>query len=82
VIATLDERGRIATVNDKFCTVYQFSREDWWAPIRACCIPPLPAGPAGRRALQALEGETWTDVISTWRRDGQKSACASPPGRR
>jgi PAS domain S-box-containing protein len=28
VIATLDERGRIATVNDKFCTVFQFSREE------------------------------------------------------
>jgi PAS domain S-box-containing protein len=73
VIATLDERGRIATVNDKLCAVYQFSREELvGADPRLLHPSPYPQDQLAD-ALQALkEGEAWTDVISTWRRDGQE----------
>lgn len=73
VIATLDERGRIATVNDKLCAVYQFSREELLgADPRLLHPSPYPQDQLAD-ALQALkEGEAWTDVISTWRRDGQE----------
>jgi PAS domain S-box-containing protein len=73
VIATLDERGRIATVNDKLCAVYQFSREELiGADPRLLHPTPYPQDQLAD-ALQALrDGEVWTDVISTWRRDGQE----------
>ncbi|HEX5344929.1 MAG TPA: PAS domain-containing protein [Duganella sp.] len=73
VLATLDERGRIATVNDKLCAVYQFSREELvGADPRLLHPSPYPPDQLAD-ALQALkDGEAWTDVISTWRRDGQE----------
>ena len=73
VVATLDERGRIATVNDKLCAVYQFSREELvGADPRLLHPSPYPQDQLAD-ALQALkDGEAWTDVISTWRRDGQE----------
>jgi PAS domain S-box-containing protein len=73
VIATLDERGRIATVNDKLCAAYQFSREELvGADPRLLHPSPYPQDQLAD-ALQALkDGEAWTDVISTWRRDGQE----------
>jgi PAS domain S-box-containing protein len=73
VIATLDGRGRIATVNDKFCSVFQFSREELTgADPRLLHAPPYPQDQLAD-ALQALkDGEAWTDVISAWRRDGQE----------
>ncbi|MYM66877.1 PAS domain-containing protein [Pseudoduganella sp. FT55W] len=73
VIATLDERGRIATVNDKLCAVYQFSRDELiGADPRLLHPTPYPPDQLAD-ALQALrDGEAWTDVISTWRRDGQE----------
>jgi len=73
VIARLDERGRIASVNDKFCTVFQFSREELvGADPRLLHAAPYPQDQLAD-ALQALkDGEAWTDVISTWRRDGQE----------
>jgi PAS domain S-box-containing protein len=73
VIATLDAHGRFAAVNDKFCTVFQFSREELLeADPRLLHAPPYPADQLAD-ALKALnEGEAWTDVITTWRRDGQE----------
>ncbi|SDG53084.1 MULTISPECIES: PAS domain-containing protein [unclassified Duganella] len=73
VIATLDAHGRFAAVNDKFCTVFQFSREELLeADPRLLHAPPYPADQLVD-ALKALnEGEAWTDVITTWRRDGQE----------
>ena len=73
VIATLDPRGRIVTVNDKLCAVYQFSREELMgAEPRLLHPSPYPPDQLAD-ALQALkEGEAWTDVVSTWRRDGQE----------
>ncbi|MRX09113.1 PAS domain S-box protein [Pseudoduganella sp. FT25W] len=73
VIATLDARGHIVTVNDKFCTVFQYSREELQgADARLLHAPPYPQDQLAD-ALQALkDGEAWTDVITTWRRDGQE----------
>ncbi|MYM94007.1 PAS domain S-box protein [Duganella vulcania] len=73
VIVTLDERGKIVTVNDKFCTVFQYSREELQgADPRLLHAPPYPPDQL-TDALQALkEGEAWTDVVSAWRRDGQE----------
>ena len=67
------KRGRIASVNDKFCAVFQFSREELLgADPRLLHAPPYPQDQLAD-ALQALkDGEAWTDVISTWRRDGQE----------
>ncbi|MTV36657.1 PAS domain-containing protein [Duganella radicis] len=73
VLLTLDERGRIASVNDKCCAVFQFSREELvGADPRLLHPSPYPQDQLAD-ALQALkDGEAWTDVISTWRRDGQE----------
>ncbi|MYM84734.1 PAS domain-containing protein [Duganella sp. FT50W] len=73
VIATLDAHGRFAAVNDKFCAVFQFSREELvGADPRLLHAPPYPTDQLAD-ALKALkEGEAWTDVITTWRRDGQE----------
>ncbi|MCU6497288.1 PAS domain S-box protein [Rugamonas sp. A1-17] len=73
VIVTLDERGKIVTVNDKFCTVFQYSREELQgADPRLLHAPPYPPDQL-TDALQALkDGEAWTDVVSAWRRDGQE----------
>ncbi|TFW31294.1 PAS domain S-box protein [Duganella callida] len=73
VMATLDARGRFVAVNDKFCSVYQFSREELLgADARLLHAAPYPQDQLAD-ALQALkEGEPWTDVISSWRRDGQE----------
>jgi PAS domain S-box-containing protein len=72
-VATLDDRGRIATVNDKFCMVFQYSREELLgADPRLLHAAPYPQDQLAD-ALQALkDGEAWTDVISAWRRDGQE----------
>jgi PAS domain S-box-containing protein len=73
VIATLDGHGRIASVNDKFCRVFQFSSEELLgADPRLLHAQPYPQDQLAD-ALQALkDGEAWTDVISSWRRDGQE----------
>ena len=73
LLATLDARGRIVTVNDKFCAKFQFSREELTgADLRLLHTPPYPADQLAD-ALQALKaGEPWTDVITAWRRDGQE----------
>ncbi|MQA40806.1 PAS domain S-box protein [Rugamonas aquatica] len=73
VMMTLDQRGRIASVNDKFCAVFQYSREELQgADPRLLHAPPYPQDQLSD-ALQALkEGEAWTDVVSAWRRDGQE----------
>ena len=73
VVVTLDPRGRIASVNDKGCAVFQFSREELvGADPRLLHAPPYPQDQLAD-ALQALkDGEAWTDVITTWRRDGQE----------
>ena len=73
VMATLDEHGHFAAVNDKFCKVFQFSREELLgADPRLLHAPPYPHDQLAD-ALQALkDGEPWTDVISAWRRDGQE----------
>ncbi|GJJ00142.1 hypothetical protein RugamoR64_06800 [Duganella rhizosphaerae] len=70
---TLDARGKIVTVNDKFCAVFQYSREELQgADPRLLHAPPYPPDQLAD-ALQALkEGEAWTDVVSAWRRDGQE----------
>ena len=73
VMMTLDRQGKIASVNDKFCNAFQFSREELLgADPRLLHAPPYPPDQLAD-ALQALkEGEAWTDVISSWRRDGQE----------
>ncbi|WP_432378609.1 PAS domain-containing protein [Duganella sp. P38] len=73
VIATLDGGGRFSSVNDKFCKVFQFSREELLgADPRLLHAPPYPPDQLAD-ALQALkDGETWTDVVTAWRRDGQE----------
>lgn len=73
VIVTLDARGKIASVNDKFCAVFQYSREELQgADPRLLHAPPYPRDQLAD-ALNALkEGEAWTDVINAWRRDGQE----------
>ncbi|OFA01703.1 PAS domain S-box protein [Duganella sp. HH101] len=73
VMMTLDQRGRITSVNDKFCAVFQYSREELLgADPRLLHAPPYPPDQLSD-ALQALkEGEAWTDVVSAWRRDGQE----------
>ncbi len=70
---TLDARGKIITVNDKFCAVFQYSPEELQgADPRLLHAPPYPPDQL-TDALQALkEGEAWTDVVSAWRRDGQE----------
>ncbi|MYM73726.1 PAS domain S-box protein [Duganella sp. FT134W] len=73
VIAKLDARGHITSVNDKLCAVFQYSREELLgAEARLLHAPPYPQDQLAD-ALQALkDGEAWTDVITTWRRDGQE----------
>jgi PAS domain S-box-containing protein len=73
VIATLDARGRIASVNDKFCAKFQFTRSELvGADLRLLHTPPYPPDQLAD-ALQALRaGEPWTDVVTAWRRDGQE----------
>lgn len=73
VVMTLDQRGRITSVNDKFCAVFQYSREELLgADPRLLHAAPYPQDQLSD-ALQALkEGEAWTDVVSAWRRDGQE----------
>jgi PAS domain S-box-containing protein len=73
VMLTLDDRARITSVNDKFCTALQYSREELLgADPRLLHAPPYPHDQLAD-ALQALkDGEAWTDVISAWRRDGQE----------
>ena len=73
VVMTLDQRGRITSVNDKFCTVFQYSREELLgADPRLLHAAPYPQDQLSD-ALQALkEGEAWTDVVSAWRRDGHE----------
>lgn len=73
LIATLDKRGRLASVNDKFCNVFQFSRDELLgADGRLLHPPPYPPDQLAD-ALQAVsQGENWTDVVTAWRRDGQQ----------
>jgi PAS domain S-box-containing protein len=73
VVATLDARGRIVTVNDKFCAKFQFARSDLvGADVRLLHTPPYPPDQLAD-ALQALRaGEPWTDVVTAWRHDGQE----------
>jgi PAS domain S-box-containing protein len=73
VVATLDAEGRLTSVNDKFCSVFQFSREELIGEQpRLLHAAPYPQDQLAD-ALQALkDGEAWTDVITTWRRDGQE----------
>ena len=73
VIAAFDPRGRIATVNDKFCAKFQFARHELvGADLRLLHTPPYPPDQLAD-ALSALRaGETWTDVVTAWRRDGQE----------
>ena len=73
VVLTLDDHARITQVNDKFCAVFQYSREELLgADARLLHAAPYPQDQLAD-ALQALkDGEAWTDVISAWRRDGQE----------
>ena len=73
VMLSLDARGAITEVNDKFCTVYQYRREELiGADPRLLHPAPYPEDQL-RDAQQALAaGEAWTDVLSSWRRDGQE----------
>jgi PAS domain S-box-containing protein len=73
VMLGLNAKGKIAEVNDKLCTVYQYRREELIGADPHLLHPgPYPEDQLGD-ALQALkEGEAWTDVISSWRRDGEE----------
>ena len=73
VMLTLNTKGKISDVNDKLCSVYQFSREELLGADPKLLHPEHYPQDQLRDALQALkEGEAWTDVISSWRRDGQE----------
>lgn len=73
VIATLDAGGHITSVNDKFCSVFQFSREELiGADPRLLHAPPYPQDQLADARQALKDGEAWTDVITTWRRDGQE----------
>jgi PAS domain S-box-containing protein len=73
IIMTLSPRGKIATVNDKFSHVFQFSRDELiGADLRLLHPPPYPQDQLAD-ALQAVkDGESWTDVVTAWRGDGQE----------
>lgn len=73
IVATLNRRGKIATVNDKFCSVFQFTREELaGSDLRLLHPPPYPQDQLAD-ALQAVkDGENWSDVVTAWRRDGQE----------
>ena len=73
VMLGLNAKGKIAEVNDKLCTVYQYRREELIGADPHLLHPgPYPEDQLSD-ALQALkEGEAWTDVISSWRRDGEE----------
>jgi len=73
VVLTLDDHARITQVNDKFCAVFQYTREELLgADPRLLHAAPYPQDQLAD-ALQALkDGEAWTDVVSAWRRDGQE----------
>ena len=73
LITTLNRRGKIASVNDKFCSVFQFGREELiGADLRLLHPPSYPQDQLAD-ALQAVkDGESWTDVVTAWRRDGQE----------
>ena len=73
IIMTLTRRGKIATVNDKFSSVFQFTRDELiGSDLRLLHPPPYPQDQLAD-ALQAVkEGESWTDVVTAWRRDGQE----------
>jgi PAS domain S-box-containing protein len=73
LILTLDRRGKIASVNDKFCTVFQFSREELTgADLRLLHPAPYPPDQLADALHAVKEHESWTDIISAWRRDGQE----------
>ncbi|KQQ40225.1 response regulator [Duganella sp. Leaf126] len=73
VIARFDARGRIVSVNDKFCSKFQFSRQELvGVDLRLLHTPPYPPDQLAD-ALAALgAGESWSDVVTAWRRDGQE----------
>jgi len=73
IVMRLTPKGKIAEVNDKLCAVYQYGREELLgADPHLLHADAYPADQLSD-ALQALkEGEAWTDVLSTWRRDGQE----------
>jgi PAS domain S-box-containing protein len=73
VIMTLDRHGKIASVNDKVCAVVQFRREELLgSELRLLHPPPYPQAQLAD-ALQAVkDGESWKDVLTAWRRDGQE----------
>jgi PAS domain S-box-containing protein len=73
VVASLDASGHLVSVNDKGCSIFQYSREELQgADPRLLHAAPYPQDQLAD-ALQALkDGEAWTDVISMRRRDGQE----------
>lgn len=73
LIMTLDRKGKIASVNDKFCRVFQFSREELiGADLRQLHPTPYPPDQLADAMHAVKEHESWTDVITAWRRDGQE----------
>jgi PAS domain S-box-containing protein len=73
VMMTLTPDGKIAAVNDKLCKVYQYSREELLGADPHLLHPdPYPADQLADARQALKEGETWTDVLTTWRRDGQE----------
>ena len=73
LIVTLNRRVKIASVNEKFCSVFQFGRDELiGADLRLLHPPPYPQDQLAD-ALQAVkDGESWSDVVTAWRRDGQE----------
>lgn len=73
LIMTLDRRGKIASVNDKFCAVFQFGREELvGADLRLLHPTAYPQDQLADALHAVKEHESWTDVITAWRRDGQE----------
>ncbi|MBP1203273.1 PAS domain S-box-containing protein [Duganella sp. 1411] len=73
LIATLNRRGKIASVNDKFCGVFQFGRDELIGADLRLLHPPAYPQDQLADALQAVkDGENWSDVVTAWRRDGQE----------
>jgi PAS domain S-box-containing protein len=73
LLMTMDQRGKIASVNDKFCSVFQFSREELiGTDPRLLHQAPYPADQLADALHAVKEHESWSDVITAWRRDGQE----------
>ncbi len=68
-----DTRGRIEYVNESFCRITGFARDDAVGQHRWALQPRADAhGPAAELESALARGEAWKGELSSWRRDGQR----------